>query len=140
MLASTVQFSKYGESPHIPHRQTPRHPGRYDEHEALQRSQPSTPPKQQSRPVPSGPNSVPTTSSPRTTTFQTTASTDTTDVLAATPGHRPNWSAFHPRAPSPTPAGAPIMERRSRSVHGSGPHPRGVRPVLLRKEVIQPHL
>ena len=39
MLASTVQFSKYGESPHIPHRQPrtnpPREPTeRYDEHEA----------------------------------------------------------------------------------------------------------
>src|SRR3978361_990528 len=40
MLASTVQFSKYGESLHIPHRQprhnSKEHTGRYDEHEALQ--------------------------------------------------------------------------------------------------------
>src|SRR3954447_2195157 len=55
MLASTVQFSTYGQSPHIPHRQTPTNAGRYDEHEALQRKQ---------SPVPSGPNSVPTTSPP----------------------------------------------------------------------------
>ena len=36
MLASTVQFSTYGKSPHNPHRQTPATTGRYDEHEALQ--------------------------------------------------------------------------------------------------------
>ena len=34
MLASTVQFSKYGKSPHNPSRQ-PRQPGRYEKHEAL---------------------------------------------------------------------------------------------------------
>jgi hypothetical protein len=37
MLASTVQFSRYGKSLHIPHRQ-PRTPGRYDEHEALHKA------------------------------------------------------------------------------------------------------
>jgi hypothetical protein len=48
MLASTVQFSKYGESLHLPHRQTPTRlhksqTDRYDRHEALQRSQPHPP-------------------------------------------------------------------------------------------------
>src|ERR1700712_419591 len=64
MLASTVQFSSYDQSLHDPHRQ-PRTPlptkrtGRYDEHEALRRR--NTHPRSQERPVPSGPNSVPTT-------------------------------------------------------------------------------
>jgi hypothetical protein len=50
------------------------------------------------RPVPSGPNSVPTTTNPLPPRSRPQEA-----VLAATPGHRPNWSAFHPRAPSRTP-------------------------------------
>ncbi len=46
MLASTVQFSKNGKSPHNPHRQ-PRTPqqdtGRYDEHETLHEANNPTP-------------------------------------------------------------------------------------------------
>src|ERR1700710_2951013 len=93
MLASTVQFSKYGESPHLPHRQTPASSeephGRYDGHGALQKKQ---------SPVPSGPNSVPTT--PHSTRSR---SRPRRDVLGTRHSRRPNWSVFHPRAPSRTP-------------------------------------
>ena len=52
MLASTVQFSTYGQSPRIPHRQPDHPPGtphrahppddqRYDEHEAPQKKHPT---------------------------------------------------------------------------------------------------
>jgi hypothetical protein len=100
----------------------------------------------QVRPVPSGPNSVPTTSPPPTTTFQTRRAGRTS---SDTRGHRPNWSAFHPRAPPPTPAGTPrrgtdhgrrvALDRpRQGTTPPSWDH--RDRPVLLRKEVIQPHL
>jgi len=50
------------------------------------------------RPAPSGPNSVPTTS-----THPPPRSTPRRAVLAADKQAWPNWSAFHPRAPSRTP-------------------------------------
>src|SRR4051794_26966116 len=59
MLASTVQFSTYGQSLHIPHRQTPAQPGGTTSMEHSQKKQPRPPAG--GRPVPSGPNSVPTT-------------------------------------------------------------------------------
>ena len=48
-------------------------------------------------PLPSGPNSVPTTRSPRSTPFHAPPSGSA--VLAEPEHGRPNWSAFHPRAP-----------------------------------------
>src|ERR1700710_1203278 len=142
MLASTVQFSKYGESPHIPHRQ-PEHPSgvrRYDEHGALQSKQPH--PHDRGRPVPSGPNSVPTTSSPPSHAFHTlphasvrsTSRTSSDLQVTSRTGQRSTLELRHEH-PHP-----PETGRASRSAHGSGPPSRGERPVLLRKEVIQPHL
>jgi hypothetical protein len=100
MLASTVQFSRYGKSLHNTHRQ-PRSPGRYDRHEALQRQQPTpttasaaTGPARSLRtqqraydlihPPTCGPDPP-----PRETRDQQA-------VLAASTSTRPNWSAFHP--------------------------------------------
>ena len=60
-------------------------------------------------------------------------------VLGTDRSRRPNWSAFHPRALPPTPA-APRHGEPSRPEHSSGPPDSVWRPVLLRKEVIQPHL
>ena len=54
---------------------------------------------------------------------------------------RPNWSAFHPRAPPRQPAHPPELGGASTSWRGSGPAAaRLTGLVLLRKEVIQPHL
>ena len=64
-------------------------------------------------------------------------------VLAADPRtHRPNWSAFHPRAPPHTLAGtrnSGTDPRRGRGPATPGPRGPTVQ-LLLRKEVIQPHL
>ena len=63
MLASTVQFSTYNQTPATHHRQTHTHPQaaqRYDHETALPRQRPPLP----GRPVPSGPNSVPTNQTP----------------------------------------------------------------------------
>src|SRR5919112_602113 len=119
MLASTVQFSTYGKSLHIPHRQTPAptpggNPGtttgRYDRHEALHETTPTpAPPHHQAARQARAARSL--------RTQQRAYEPAPTDhhvprpgegaVLAATCGHRPNWSAFHPRAPPPTPAATP---------------------------------
>jgi hypothetical protein len=99
MLASTVQFSRYGKSLHHTRRQ-PRPPGRYDRQEALQRQQPTpTTASAATRPARSlrtqqraydlihPPTAVQTL--PRETRDQQA-------VLAASTSTRPNWSAFHP--------------------------------------------
>jgi hypothetical protein len=73
-------------------------------------------------------------------TFPTPASRGRTSERA--PGTRPNWSAFHPRAPPGHAAHPPTGGR----VLGPARHPlapptrEGGVQVLLRKEVIQPHL
>src|SRR3954452_8064015 len=138
MLASTVQFSTYGKSLHHPHRQTPTQPPRgtderYDEHEALQRQPPN--PLNRGRPVLSGPNSVPTTGSPDHHVPPPPKGGGT----SGNQRHRPNWSAFHPRAPPPTPAPTPDWASITAGAW-LWTTPRMRRPVLLRKEVIQPHL
>ena len=95
---------------------------------------PGEPRNGQSRPTPSGPNSVPTTRPPTPTTFHTPKGRTSSRRSAW-----PNWSAFHPRAPSRTP------EHPRRWGHFTvrarlWTTTRVWRPVLLRKEVIQPHL
>jgi hypothetical protein len=75
MLASTVQFSSYDESPRIPHRQPPTRPHhgapaeRYDEHEALPR-QPPTPTRGPARSLRTQQRAY--NQPPPTTTFPTT--------------------------------------------------------------------
>ncbi len=123
--------------PHAPARPAPprRRDGGTRNRTALNRDDDTHPTR--GRPVPSGPNSVPTTpvhardSGPRTP--------EGTPYWEPATAGRPNWSAFHPRAPPHTLAGT-RYGHRSRRGRGSGPLTRGERPVLLRKEVIQPHL
>src|SRR3954452_21336781 len=140
MLASTVQFSTYGQSPHIPHRQTPDNPGGTTSVQRWQRQQPDP---TRGRPVPSGPNSVPTT-------------THSTRSRSRPPHPRTRGRTRHQAQPaaelvSVPPSSSttntrrrPQTGHRSRPARGSGPttgsNPRHGRPVLLRKEVIQPHL
>ena len=71
MLASTVQFSTYDQTPVTRPHQThdlPQETQRYEDADRPCRD-PRTPP--QGRPVPSGPNSVPTNRSPTPTPFHT---------------------------------------------------------------------
>src|SRR4051812_5587574 len=107
MLASTVQFSTYDQTPTRLHRQTrtsPRGQRRYDRRSAPTRDQRSAraPPDE---PAPSGPNSVPTNRFP--TTGLRSTHTRGHAVLGARDAGRPNWSAFHPRAPPHTPRRPP---------------------------------
>jgi hypothetical protein len=51
MLASTVQFSTYGQSPHIPHRQTPGIPGGTTSMRHHRRNQPNPTRTKRSRPA-----------------------------------------------------------------------------------------
>ena len=92
MLASTVQFSTYDQRPTALHRRTPRNAGGTTDRPALSR---------QRLPAPSGPNSVPTAGPPPATRVPRTPRCA---VLAAAGDDRPNWSAFHPRAPPRQPA------------------------------------
>ena len=86
-------------------------------------------------PAPSGPNSVPTTAAPAHHPVPRTPEGGCTGSGEQTA--RPNWSAFHPRAPprhvQPRMADHPGRARLWTT-------PRGCGQVLLRKEVIQPHL
>ena len=92
--------------------------------------------------APSGPNSVPTTPRTPPTPFPTPPpTTGRQAVLGAGSSRRPNWSAFHPRAPPHTHAAT----RQPGDHPGAGAalhHPplRAGGELLLRKEVIQPHL
>jgi hypothetical protein len=91
MLASTVQFSTYNQTPPIRPRRTrepPQGTRRYEKQEG--------PDTKQRLPAPSGPNSVPTTPHPRR---PRSTPTQARAVLGAGGSRRPNWSAFHPRAP-----------------------------------------
>jgi hypothetical protein len=137
MLASTVQFSTYDQTPTRLHRQTrtsPRGQRRYDRRSAPTRDHGTRFP---GSPAPSGPNSVPTTGT-----------------------HHPNSAPHTPReacrtgSPRHGPAELVSVPPSSTASDTSG-HPdwatvtaraqlwtttRVWRPVLLRKEVIQPHL
>src|SRR4051794_40071689 len=148
MLASTVQFSNNNQPPPRPPRQT-HHPPRDDggtrpgrPWNPGQHPEETTPPPRPNNrgmgSAPSGPNSVPTTGP---LTCHHVPHPETGVVLAAPGAGRPNWSAFHPRAPSRTPAATPDTGRPSRSAHGSAPtNTLSAGEMLLRKEVIQPHL
>ena len=111
MLASTVQFSTYDQTPVTRPHQTqpsPRGPRRY-EMQTGPDTRATSPPGSPDGSAPSGPNSVPTnqtnhhhpvphpTASRRTRAGRTRSSTSC----------RPNWSAFHPRAPPHTPRRPP---------------------------------
>ena len=110
MLASTVQFSRYGRSRRAHHRVTQA--GRSG-------------PRVCSTPVPSGPNSV---------LGQAVAA-----ATLPVPKDRTNW--LYRRSDRITSAPQMSCHPEHSSGHGSGRDPaRGSRQVLLRKEVIQPHL
>ena len=109
MLASTVQFSRYGRSRRA-HLRITRRGARSEERPT---------------PVPSGPNSV---------LGQAVAAA----TLPASRG-RTNW--LYRRSDRITSAPQMSCHPERSSGHGSGRDPhRGPRQVLLRKEVIQPHL
>ena len=124
--------------PHHPARPRPPHrePGGTRDRTSPDRG---TTPGHPGMSAPSGPNSVPT---DRTPAHHLRSTPPERAVLAAARRCRPNWSAFHPRAPPRTPA---ATSRRATD-HGPGaalhhqPHTRTGGAVLLRKEVIQPHL
>ena len=91
------------------------------------------------RPALSGPNSVPPTGSPRPP--RSPRHPAGCRRTRSSRSHRPNWSAFHPRAPPHTPR-RPFTDERPITVWAR-PCTTGTKPggeVLLRKEVIQPHL
>ena len=132
MLASTVQFSTYDQTPsHTPppdpHTPTGAHGGTRDR---------IGPAEKKRSPAPSGPNSVPTTRPhPRTrSTRPEGRRTRSRPDDAGRTGQRSTLE-HHPRHPRPPENGRP-----SRPGRGSGPPRTRWRPVLLRKEVIQPHL
>src|SRR4051794_38871643 len=144
MLASTVQFSTYDQTPAPLHRQTqPPHEAarRYDRQPALTREQ--RPPAEETPPAGSalsGPNSVPTNRTTRSHPVPHPPVRRRAGRTGSSHSRRPNWSAFHPRAPPRR-----LATRRScRTVlsrRGSAPPAHGLGgEVLLRKEVIQPHL
>lgn len=131
------------DTPHTtPPTQTPRKGWWYEIRKALTQEQR---PRPQGLPPPAGPLPQDPTACLRTDPPHPPRSTP--DTSEETPGrtrgshsHRPNWSAFHPRAPPHTLRRHPKMG----TDHGVGAaldhFQRGKRPVLLRKEVIQPHL
>src|SRR3954451_17729652 len=96
-------------------------------------------------PVPSGPNSVPTAGprgvpAPIHTPHAPSKRSKGCSTGSPRTAGRPNWSAFHPRAPPQKPA-THHNDGPSRPERGSAPTeetPAGE--MLLRKEVIQPHL
>jgi hypothetical protein len=108
MLASTVQFSTYDQTPPTRPRRTQQHSRRstpqgswwYEEQGGPARQRP--PGTFVPGPALSGPNSVPTTGHPQPTPFPTTPEGRRTRSSLSC---RPNWSAFHPRAPPHTLAG-----------------------------------
>jgi hypothetical protein len=73
----------------------PRQPGRYDEHEALREETVARSLRTQQRAY------------NHRTTHDPVPDPSRGAVLGTRHSRRPNWSAFHPRAPSPTPAGVP---------------------------------
>src|SRR3954471_3558381 len=138
MLASTVQFSTYGKSLHHPHRQTPTQPpgGQTSGTTSMKPFRDNHPtPLTGAGPFPQDPTAC-LRPAPPTTTFPTTPKGGGT---SGNQRHRPNWSAFHPRAPPPTPAPTPDWASITAGAW-LWTTPRMRRPVLLRKEVIQPHL
>jgi hypothetical protein len=103
MLASTVQFSTYDQSPPADRpRRTPTRV-RMERYEDPEAPEPESTDHRRGRPAPSGPNSVPTTTPPPPAPFPTPPQAGSA-VLGAGDSRRPNWSAFHPRAPPQTPA------------------------------------
>jgi hypothetical protein len=98
MLASTVQFSTYDQTPPTRPRQTRhthrRHGGTRNR-EALTREETTT--RINRTPALSGPNSVPTDRLSPVTTFHAPKGRTSSGRRC-----RPNWSAFHPRAPPQT--------------------------------------
>ena len=133
MLASTVQFSTSNQPPPT-HPRPPRHPHgdtrRYENREALDQKQRS--------PAPSGPNSVPTNRTTPTTTFPTrpegravlAAMTMPAELVSVPP------SSTTPHTSPGTRDGHQILvwaRLWTDSTDAAGQ-------VLLRKEVIQPHL
>ena len=138
MLASTVQFSTNDQTPIGLSRQTrtsPQGQRRYDRRSALQRStDPGEPGHARSLRTQQRAYNPRTPSDPCSTRHRGDA------VLGTDRSRRPNWSVFHPRAPPHTHRRPLETSGRSRCGRGSGPPERVWRPVLLRKEVIQPHL
>src|SRR3712207_2708275 len=101
MLASTVQFSTYDQTPTPLHRQTRSNPtGRAA---VRQRAGPA-----RQRPNPGKPGTARSLRTQQRAYEPATVTTHVPDpdgaVLARGRRCRPNWSAFHPRALSPTPA------------------------------------
>jgi hypothetical protein len=138
MLASTVQFSTYDQTPATrPHQP----PGSHRSHSgmrcrpALQRRRqtPGTNPE----PALSGPNSVPTTPS-----RERLRSTHTRRHAVLGAGSRPAAELVSVPPSSTTPGTCSHPRPDDRRVLGAAldHFQRGKRPVLLRKEVIQPHL
>ena len=137
MLASTVQFSTYGRA-HLSHDHPPRHTRRYKPHRWS--APPHTRPtpecinrgtrrnNAQQAPVPSGPNSVPQ-PAPQTTPFH--SPTEIEAVLSESADNRPTGQCStleHHRKTFASEMGLNAIPRRD------------PRQMLLRKEVIQPHL
>ena len=132
MLASTVQFSTYDQTP-----VTRPHPTR-DPHgdNGGMRCRPALT-RDTRLPALSGPNSVPTNRTrPRHPVPHATRG-DAVLGAAAAAGRTGQRSTLELRLEHPQPL---EIEEPSEPEHGSGPPARGWRPVLLRKEVIQPHL
>src|SRR4051812_46540060 len=108
MLASTVQFST--------NNQPPPHTGRTrpDPPQGNRRCATRSGLEPEKASTPSGPNSVPTTVAPPTIPVHA----PTRGAVLGTGGvsRRPNWSAFHPRAPPQEPAAHPMVNRHALSV------------------------
>ena len=134
MLASTVQFSTYDQSPPThPRRPTPSaERWRYENRRALSE-------KKRSPGSPGGPLSQDPTACLRTDPHPSPRSMPRRAVLAAADdaGRTGQCSTLEHCHGHQQPPGD---EEPSRPEHSSGPPARGWRPVLLRKEVIQPHL
>src|SRR5918997_3328654 len=157
MLASTVQFSTTNRPPpgSTPADPTPAPPhGRHEERVVREPGRPrhedhDPPGRGRSRPPPRGPLPQDPTAClrppphhPLRSPLRTTPDRGRHGaVLEAGSSRRPNWSAFHPRAPPHTLRRHPQMG----TDHGVGAALDRQTPglpatVLLRKEVIQPHL
>jgi hypothetical protein len=115
MLASTVQFSTTGRPPPRTAPPDPHPTGCGGTGTGMAPNRDNSPrPVTRAGPAPSGPNSVPTTRPPR----RPRSTRPRGAVLGAGEHRRPNWSAFHPRAPPRTPAGRSKLNGRSRCGRG----------------------
>src|SRR5919199_833570 len=125
MLASTVQFSTYDQRPPPrPHQTTPPPHGSdgavCDQDGPAPHPERTTPragPKE--APLPQDPTAC--LPPPPTPTRFHTPSRTRNAVLGARDDRRPNWSAFHPRAPPHTHRSHPRLGDHHRCEHGSAP-------------------